>query len=232
MVADVLAQVHKWRPVLEHVVPEMFGDVQDRESLNAAIRAIRDPNFSPYVSAASEHVFGPTEKGRHWGMVCPCPEHVQERHEGAVRQHCWRNSRRLRESWDFMSGEITRAHVLASNISPAMCEGNAYVAGILRTHLITKESGLRMRCKYLKVVPWRFSRADTVEGAKETMRQVQSRPSEEHDVLTQWRMRRIRGRRLPAFSGRGRLAAASVRSVYHQLGGLRGTLWRVLSQGH
>ena len=193
MVDNVLTQLDKWRPVLELVVPEVFGNVQDRESLEAAMRALRDPIFLPYVSAASRHVFHPTELGRHWGMVCPCPEHIREREEGAKRQRCWRNSRRLRQSWDFVKSQIDDAHAKVTTLTPALCEGNAAIAGILRTHLLVKQSGLRMRCKYLKTVPWAFSRADEIAGAEEVMRQVRSRPLEEHDALTRWLMQRIGG---------------------------------------
>ena len=54
-------------------------------------------------------------------------------------------------------------------------------------------SGLRLRFGYLRLVPWRFACCESVEGCREVMDQVRSRPLEDHDPLTQDVMRRIGG---------------------------------------
>ena len=146
-----------------------------------------------YIVSARREVFHPTELSRHWGMVCPCPEHVQERHDGAKRQMCWNNSRRLRGAWGHAKIEMDAAQQRSTTISELDTEGNHLCCKVLRDQLKAKSSGIRMRCKYLSRVPWLFVKMDEQESATEIMRQVRSLPLEQHDPLTQTVIRRLGG---------------------------------------
>jgi len=71
-------------------------------------------------------------------------------------------------------------------ITPAECEDDEELCMHVKGMLAKKASEVRLRNKYLSRIPWAVSRADTVEGAKEFMKQLRSKDLEEHDPVTQW----------------------------------------------
>jgi len=186
-VDDVTYQLDKVRKVLQpYMKEEMFANSQERAKILNAMQAKDDGFMWRYVSASSREVCRSTEGARHWGMVCDCPEHIRERHEGGVRsQHCWRNGRRLRGAWDFISTEAEKATARAYAIREVDCENDRDAWKSMKSSLLQKASGMRLRFFYLSLVPWQFSRCDTQEGAIETMKQIRSRPLEQHDPLVQ-----------------------------------------------
>jgi len=194
-VDDVLQQLKPLRPIMEgRVVAEMFGNVQDRVTLDAGIKACRDKDLWCYICAASDLVFRPCEKARHWGMVCDCPEHIRERREDNKKHiACWRNSMRLSGSHEFITKHLAKNKEVIKELVPALCENNPRVTETIRRHLQAKQSGLKLRGKYLGLVPWACSRMDTVAGATEVMKQMRARPLEDHDPLTQMIARTLGG---------------------------------------
>jgi len=190
----VTLALSKVRSILQtYVREEMFGNAQDRAIVVNAMHANADKFFWTWCTVSSKELWQGTEGARHWGMVCPCEEHVRDRAAGKKVEHCWANGRRLRGSWDFVCTEIQAADSRAWNIRPEECEGDREVWRVIKAQLQLKASGLRMRFHYLSLVPWAFSRADTPEGAAEAMRQVRLRPLEEHDPLVQMIVRQYGG---------------------------------------
>jgi len=161
--------------------------------MQAFIRACGSAFLWVYIERAAIEIFTPTEGMRHWGMVCSCPEHIKMRHDGQRHIDCWKNSRRLRDAWPFVEKEIALVDARCNTITPADVEDNALAHITLQNQLKGKVSGLRMRCKYLRLVPWLFANGDTQEGAAECMRQVRARPLEEHDPVTQSTVRQFGG---------------------------------------
>ena len=111
-VDDVLEQLTKARLLLAGKVrAECFINPQDRVMIDNFIIACNAAWLWTYIQHAGVEVFHPTELSRHWGMVCPCPEHRDARHEGRRHEECWRISRRLREVSDFSVQQTRQAQV-------------------------------------------------------------------------------------------------------------------------
>ena len=135
----------------------------------------------------------PTEKARHWGMVCDHPHHAEQRRAGVKHIACERNGRRLAEAWPFVQDQVRLATEQANALTPAEFGGDREIWKVVRNMLFKKASEYRLRCGYLGQAPWLFVRATSTEDAAECMRQVRARPLEEHDCLTQIIVRRLGG---------------------------------------
>ena len=97
-----------------------------------------------------------------------------------------RNSRRLRGAADRIDEEVKRFPVRSRNFSVDQCEGDAILYNFIQTKLRMVAELLILRFKYLKVVPSRFVKTDSVEGAEAFLRGATSRPSDEQDPLTNY----------------------------------------------
>ena len=191
---SVTEKLAELRPLLQgKVTRAWFQNPQDGELVNHFIDGCGSPFFGVYVTHASREVFHPTELQRHWGMVCGCAEHIQDRAEGKSTKHCWRNSRRLREVAEFADKAMREAQTRATALHIRDVEDHNLAHKAIVDQLRAKASGLRMRCKYLHRVPWLFANADEQEHAVEILRQVRSVDLEHHDPLTQDVMRRLGG---------------------------------------
>ena len=92
----------------------------------------------------------------------------------------------MRHAWSRVSREIQKLRRLADNLTVEECEGDAYLVTEVVAALRVAASLLEMRFKYLNVVPWNFSNADTPEGAMRFLEGARSLPFEQQDPLTQF----------------------------------------------
>ena len=102
-----------------------------------------------------------------------------------------RNSRRLREASDRIDEEIAwfRKRISANDpeaMTLADCEGDRALFATMQASILQTIDWLTMRHKYLKLPPWRFSRADTQTGAEAFLSGVRSKPADQHDPLTRF----------------------------------------------
>ena len=96
-----------------------------------------------------------------------------------------RNSRRLRDAWATVEAKATALRRrVGEELTVADCEGDQELYADIATRLRTTADALTLRFKYLKIVPWCFANADTVEGAAEFVRGAMARPAAEQDPLT------------------------------------------------
>ena len=96
------------------------------------------------------------------------------------------------EAHDKIFGFVEGLTTEANNLPLAACEGNAG----LHTELVNAmraAATIWTRFKYLGVVPWAFSQACRISGARDCLTQYDARPVGEHDSLTVAIMGRLRG---------------------------------------
>jgi len=185
-IADVTESLSKVRIFAETVVvPEMFNHAQDREKVKSAIDRCRDAKLQKFISVSYRFLWKPLEHGRRWGMTCECAEHVQARIDGTKLITCPRNGRKLRWAWDFISTMANDFEQGAFDLTEEMCEDDHDVWVFTHDMLLQAAASLRLRFKYLSTVPWKLASADEVEGAKDCVDQIKSRPISEHDPVTQ-----------------------------------------------
>ena len=97
-----------------------------------------------------------------------------------------RYSRRLRGAADRVDEEVAWFRSRAETLTVGACEGDATLFNAIQTQLRLGVQLLTMRFKYIKMAPWCFVKADTVEGARTFIRSATSRPSNEQDPLTNY----------------------------------------------
>jgi len=166
---------------------------QDRETIRQAVDACNSPEVWTFITANYNVVIKPTERERHWGLVCGCPEHKEMRDRGVKHIECKMNSRRLKNAWEFIEHSIADTELARDNLTPDACDGSNLEYNALVAKLNRKISGLKLRFGYLKLVPWSCSQCESVEGCREVMAQIRSRPLEDHDPLTRDTARRLGG---------------------------------------
>lgn len=114
-------------------------------------------------------------------MVCPC--HVEERRAGKYVK-CMYNSRRLGEAPEVVDAQISTFLAKARDLTLEECFGFVSLHGWMVNALRAAAGKLDTRFKYLKTVPWSFSKADTQLGASTCLQQIDSQPEDAHDFLT------------------------------------------------
>ncbi len=92
----------------------------------------------------------------------------------------------MRGAWKRVSQEIQKFRDLAANLTVEDCEGDASLFTDLVAALRGAAALLEIRFKYLNVVPWSFSNADTPEGAMSFLESATSLPLDQQDPLTQF----------------------------------------------
>ena len=92
----------------------------------------------------------------------------------------------MRGAWKRVSQEIQKFRDLAANLTVEDCEGDASLFTDLVAALRGAAALLEIRFKYLNVVPWSFSNADTPEGAMSFLEGATSLPLDQQDPLTQF----------------------------------------------
>ena len=171
-----------------------------------------DKQLWRWINASEREVFRPNEKHRRWGMVCTCPQHVQDRARGAKHINCWHNSRRLVDAWPYVESEAAAMSDRSQHIGPDDCEGDAELAQVIADQIDFLATNMVRRQKYLKSAPWSFSRAGTRVGAKVFIDQVGACPLERHDAVTR-RLWERHGDALNAFAAGGDPSPSLVNAV-------------------
>ena len=202
------AELAKWRyesldTVTDQLVPlravsgalrlEMFQNAQDRVTVQSAIADAQDPLFWTFITCTNKELWHGCETFRRWGLTCECPEHIQQRRDGARHISCFYNGRKLRNAWQHSVDEIQASQMRARALPIEEVENSRDMWEAIKRMLEFKASTIKMRNKYLSRVPWAVARADTEAGAQEVLDQVSKKPLEGHDPVTQWFMRTLGG---------------------------------------
>jgi len=74
---------------------------------------------------------------------------------------------------------------VVKNITIADCEGSEEMFKVVKGMCLLARKLLQSCFGYFSLIPWYFSLADTVEGSRECIRQLDLRPLSEHDSETQ-----------------------------------------------
>jgi len=181
-IVDVLTQLNRLRRVATMVREEMFANTQEKETVQQAINAFRDARFWQWCSVLLEQVFKPLEGWRHWGMVCPCCGDKRRANQKKIT--CSMKSRRLHQAWDFLQKRIADLNRWANNLTMQACEESRTIFRTVQSMLRLAAATIRTRFRYLGMVPWLLSTADTQAGAKECVAQIDARPLADHDPVT------------------------------------------------
>jgi len=185
-VAEALRQLGETRQLCEHELDEaMFENAQDKVHIRDVFLACKDKRFWLFVVHVSVWVMGPLEHIRRWALICGCGECNRKRKEGAKHISCPRNGRRLREAWTWIQLRIAEFKTWARTVTVEQCEGSYELWNLIVAMCKLCASELRAHFKHLNVVPYYLIHANTIEGAKECVRQIEAQPIENHDPVTQ-----------------------------------------------
>jgi len=178
----VCAALKKLRRLCQEFLrEELFSNFQDRQLLQDVVNSCRDARLWQWISLVNDYIMEPLEHIRRWGMCCPCCKDLRD---AGKFVSCVNVSRRIHQAWEFVQEEIEKFRQKAKDLTPAMCEDSNYMCTMLKSILRQVADALHKRWKYFGVVPWLFSLADTIAGAKECMIQVRARPLPDHDPAT------------------------------------------------
>ena len=167
---------------------EWFENAQDRALIQNAFDAFGDKFLWTFIEVTTREMWVPTEGDRRWGMVCNCPQHIEDRKKGVRQIWCDKNSRRLAEAWDYMQRRIAENRERARTLSLEDCEGNHEVQRYCSTMLLKLSGFENTRFKYLGVPPWTAVKCRTPEGAREFSAQVRAAEWSTHDPYSRWFM--------------------------------------------
>ena len=179
----VMSALRPVRNLCEHNIhAELFANAQDKELVQQVLQCCRDKRLWAFVEVVSKIIVEPMEGARRWGLVCFCCE--DKRRAGQKHVRCPRDSRKLRQAWQFVQSQKSEFSNAHRQLRLEDCEGSLELFGAVKSMLLTAVTTLETRFKYLRLVPWALSNADTVEGAQECLNQIRARPIHEHDVVT------------------------------------------------
>jgi len=182
-----LREVHE-----RYLCMEMFANAQDKEEIKKVIAASKDKDLWIFMQASYTHVFTDCEQARHWGMCCNCPEHVRlRREEGKKHIECFRNGRRLKETWPFLCDLKQTIFNKGCTITRADCEGHNDIWQCIKTMLYKSMTQIDQRFGYFSRLPFIIVRCTEVEGAQEFMRQLGAKPLAEQDLQTRGIVERV-----------------------------------------
>jgi len=170
----------------EFVCREWFANPQDRAVIDEFFKACEHKEFWEYVEHSHREIFEKIEVDRRWGLICECPEHLQQRRDGVKHISCVYNSCRLRNAWTHLSDSAASMLDRANTLRADEVGGCVNTADIIKTQLRQVAGQYLHRNKYLSSVPWSLSRADSEVGAQAFIDQVTSKELHEHDAFTQW----------------------------------------------
>jgi len=92
-----------------HFHREAWVDPDGRADISAVVEASKDPFLWDFVEHSSRIVWEPCAHNRRWGMICTCPEHVQQRLQGVKHITCKYSGRRLPEAASYVDQEVLAA---------------------------------------------------------------------------------------------------------------------------
>ena len=192
---DCMMQLLKLRVLCEeHMVRCIFNQVKDIYELDSCLKTCSDRKFWKWMAACYEFLIHPLERLRRWGLLCPC--HEQERRDPRLRQKvrmCAWNSRRLATAWSKIKSFVAELRAAANELRLDQCGDDTDLHTWLVNSMRACAADVLERFKYLSVVPWAFSMADTVEGAIACLQQWRARPPGDHDSMTRDVMSRLEG---------------------------------------
>ena len=169
----------------EFIKAEHFVDAQDKAFIQDVLNACRDKWFWKFVAVTGDTVFGCLEEFRRWGMICGCEICNNRRRELRVKHtFCPRNGRRLAEAWTHTKEVVAELRETALDMTPALCEGSQSLCEVVQAMLRTAADQLTRRLKFTGLVPWLFATADSPEGARECLKQMNAVPLPDHDPVT------------------------------------------------
>ena len=155
-IAVCFSELDRMADISRHGVrEEFFQHFQDRDLLIRVLRHCTDGPLWDLIHGASGNIFGPLEKGRRWGMTCECPDHIADRQRGVKHISCKHNGRKLRTAFKEASDMSSDMLQLGRCLPLEACNGNEVVNVQLRRMLLVGAAELKLRTKYLGLVPWR-----------------------------------------------------------------------------
>ena len=123
-----MGELFPHRNLCENVIqPEHFPNVQDKAQLNRVMTAAKHKDLWQFMATAHGNVLKDFEGCRHWGMVCTCLKHQEERQKAfpnSISIECFWNGRRLKDAWGFVSDEIEATKVTGRNMNNTLTEGS------------------------------------------------------------------------------------------------------------
>ena len=185
-IPHAMEQLLRLRIVCErHLQLEMFANAKDKKFIQKVMEACRDHGLWVFMQTCYTWVMKRCEEARHWGMTCSCADHVKQRRDDGIKHiHCFWNSRKLAEAWTFLEVMIKDVKEQGGHFTPDDAEGVREIWECVMVQLHKLMTGIQKRFGYLAMLPWAFSRACSVDGAVEVMKQIRARPLEQHDPLT------------------------------------------------
>ena len=180
----VLEQVGNIRSFCEvHCKADLFGKVKNTTLLKDMLAACSSGWLWSWVVVVYRLVVHPLENIRRWGLVCPCCLR-RDPSGGRVRAACPRASRRLHEAWQYLREEAQKLRDMARSLTLAVCERQDLMMEVRRM-LVTAADLLLVKFKYLSQVPWSFACADNAEVCAQIVEEINSKPINLHEPLTQ-----------------------------------------------
>ena len=135
-----------------------FPTFKDGDLLNTVISALEDKELWNFIKVFHYRVFLPLEKGRRWGLVCVCCEHL--RHEMPHKStKCINNSRRLPQARKFVVDLVAELLGYGRQVDFAFAEGVNWIARNVSFVTRTAAGSLKLKSRYLDNVPVRVSEA-------------------------------------------------------------------------
>ena len=182
--ANVLEQLSRYEQLRKHIKGFMFTDTQEKELLQVVIAAFADDLLWALILAVSVNVITPLEGMRHWGLVCPCEQHIQARREGK-KVFCDWASRRLHQAPQFIRERRKDWEAWIDQFDIDDAGGFHVVFSIVRALMLQASALMQTWFAYLDKMPWRIADADNQVGAQACVDQINAKPTERHDPLTQ-----------------------------------------------
>jgi len=168
----------------EDIQLEWFQNAKDREVLNATVAACKNKPLWRLLAACNTHIFGPLECYRRWGMVCSCPEHIQQRKEHK-KVSCIRDGRRLDEAWPKVQEMAEAFKTRKRTLRTADVEDDVDLYPKIRRLCAQAAGHIKHRFKYYGILPWSLALCLTPAGAQDALTEWESVPPAEHDFYTQ-----------------------------------------------
>ena len=188
----VLGEPRRFRDLCEnHITRAMFANSQDAELMKTVMEACQNKKFWRVVVALMDLVMKPLEDIRRWGLKCACC--TGKRLFKTARVKCVRASRRLTEARKYIEERVKDMFQQASFLAASTFEGDFDLLDAFRQILVMAATELRTKFGFLSVVPWRFVEATSPDECKECLDQIDSKPLESHEPLTQWIAATFRG---------------------------------------
>ena len=126
-------------------------------------------------------------------LTCNHEKCVDDRRQGRKHITCPRNGRKLREALRFAMDVAEDMKQLSRCVTLEACGGDRVVHKQIVDMLGRGSVEIKLRLKYLNVVPWAFARADEQQGAIHVLEQMTQNDLKDHVPLSRDIWRRLEG---------------------------------------